>query len=77
MASILVKHRAVKQPEEILYAVEWNDEHSVSIEDDVDFNHHQALNMIIHSVDGLPESGIEGQIVYNLQDRHLYVYVPV
>lgn len=42
---------------------------------DFDFNKKQALQMVVHKSSTPPSTPEEGQIYYNTEDDHLYVYV--
>lgn len=67
-----IKHKAVKQRGERGYASEWNDDHK--IDGPVDFEKHQAENLVIENVTEFPSDPVKGQIVYRSDEKRLYIY---
>ena len=46
----------------------------INIDADLDFNDHEADNLIIDTA-GTSATGVTGKLVFNTSDGHLYVYV--
>lgn len=67
-----IKHRATKQKGEKGFASEWNDDHV--IDGDVDLNNKQIKNVVIDNKETTPTEAIEGKLFYNTTTKRLLYY---
>jgi len=67
-----IKHLAVKTSRQKGYASEWNANHI--IDDNVDFNHYQAQNLIIQTGSAFPAGPVAGQMFYRSDRKVLYCW---
>lgn len=67
-----IKHKAVKRHGERGYASEWNDDHI--IDGNVDFEKHQAKNLVVDLVTEFPSDPAKGQIVFRSDEKRLCTY---
>ena len=67
-----IKHKAVKASRDKGLASEWNDDHE--IDGDVNFEQHEAQNMIIHTGTSFPAGPVEGQMFYRTDLHEMYYW---
>lgn len=70
MAGIV--HKAIKLHGDKGYAAEWNDDHRIT--DNVDVEQHQFLNNVVENRTDFPAGPVEGQIIYRSDLNSLQIW---